>query len=66
MYYLVIRMEQLYAMKEASSLLGVYIRTIQKWDKEADKSPINQEGRSSLMNPKAYPYLCKMNPIKHP
>jgi len=27
-------MERLYAMKEASKLLGVHIRTIQKWDKE--------------------------------
>ena len=27
-------MERLYTMKEASKLLGVHIRTIQKWDKE--------------------------------
>ncbi len=27
-------MEQLYTMKEASKLLGVHIRTIQKWDRE--------------------------------
>ena len=26
-------MERLYTMKEASKLLGVHIRTIQKWDK---------------------------------
>ena len=27
-------MERLYTMKEASKLLGVHIRTIQKWDKQ--------------------------------
>lgn len=27
-------MERLYTMKEASRLLGVHVRTIQKWDKK--------------------------------
>jgi len=27
-------MEKLYTMKEASKLLGVHVKTIQRWDKE--------------------------------
>jgi len=27
-------MEKLYTMKEASEILGVHVRTLQKWDRE--------------------------------